>query len=362
MRKRLLGRTGLEVSQIGFGGIKLPEVSMDDSAELLNAALDMGIKFIDTARNYKDSEEKIGRALENRRDEYIIATKSSARDRAGLRKDLETSLANLRTDRIDLYQLHTVSSQDTWRQVMGNNGAYAEARKARREGLIDHIGITIHRDLDVMRQAISCQEFETIMVCYSPIDTEHVGPEIIPMAAQKGLGVIIMKALSGGMLVSEGFEQGNRAGDEDPLVGKCLKFVLSNSAVSCVIPGMRNLGELRQNVRVGQEFQPMDEKEQAELISMIGRTKKSFRYGQVCLQCGYCQPCPQGINIPETMRALMIVESYPDDLKEQGYQAYSSLEVKADACVECRACVGKCPAGIDIPKRLETAHELMRSS
>ena len=283
MRKRLLGRTGLEVSQIGFGAIKLPEVSMDDSAELLNAALDMGINFIDTARNYKDSEEKIGRALEHRRDEYIIASKSSARDRSGFRKDLETSLANLRTDHIDLYQLHTVSSQDAWRQVMGNNGAYAEARKARKEGLTDHIGITIHRDLDVMRQAITCQEFESIMVCYSPIDTEHVAPEILPLAAQHGLGVIVMKALSGGMLVSEGFEKGNRSGEEDPLVSKCLQYVLSHSAVGCVIPGMRNLGELRQNVRVGEEFEPMDATEQAELIRMIGRTKKSFRYGQVCL-------------------------------------------------------------------------------
>lgn len=355
MRKRKLGKTGLEVTQVGFGAIKLPSVSEEQAAEALNAALDHGINFIDTARNYRDSESKIGKAVGHRRDEYYLATKTSARDRAGLRRDLETSLSELGMDRVDLYQFHTVSGEEEWQQVMAKDGALAEARKAQDEGVFDHLGITIHRDLNVMRKAIECGEFETVMLCYSAIDSEYVGPEILPLAGEKGLGVIIMKSLSGGMLVSEGFEEGNRAGDGDPLVTQCLRYVLSNESVSCVIPGMRNGAEARQNARVGEEFVPMTDDERDELIRMIGAKGTSYRYDQVCLQCGYCQPCPQGVNVPEIFRAQMLVESYPDSLKSMGSEAYEALETKADACLECGKCMEKCPADFNIPEKLKEA-------
>ena len=357
MRKRKLGRTGLEVSQIGFGAIKLREgeVTDEQATEALNTALDLGINFVDTHRGYGDSETKIGRAIAHRRDEFYLATKTHSRDASSLRKDLETSLTELRTERIDLYQFHSVSGEQRFRDVMAPGCALAEARKAQSEGLIDYVGISIHRDLDVMRQAIECGEFDTIMLTHSPLDTEHVGPEILPLAAEKGIGLIIMKALGGGLLVSEGFEEGRRAGREDPLVTRCLRFVLGAQGVSCVIPGMRNADEVRQNVRVGEEFKPLSDDEFRELIQTIGRKRMPFRYDQMCLQCGYCQPCPQGVNVPEIFRAHMMVVSYPDDQKEKGRRLYDSLDVKVDDCVECRTCVEKCPAGLDVPERLKDA-------
>jgi predicted aldo/keto reductase-like oxidoreductase len=362
MQKRRLGKTGLEVGQVGFGGIKLPQVSEAQAAEVLNAALDLGISFIDTARNYQDSERKIGKAIGHRRKEYHIATKSCGRDRSALRRDLEKSLSELGMDRIDLYQLHSVSDEGVWGQVTAKDGALAEARKAQAEGLVDHVGITIHRDLKVMKQAIECGEFETLMVCYSAIDAEHVGPEILPLAGAKGMGVIIMKSLSGGMLVSRGFEEGRRAGEEDPLVTQCLRYVLTNKNVSCVIPGMRNAAEVRQNVRVGKEFSPMSDAELGDLVRTLGSMGKAYRYGQVCLQCGYCQPCPEGVKAPEIFRAQMMAESYPDPLQRMGFEAYEALEIKADGCIQCRKCVGKCPAGLDVPEKLKEAREFFETA
>ncbi len=361
MHRRKLGRTGLSVSQVGFGAIKLPQVSQEQAAEALNTALDLGINFIDTARNYKDSEQKIGRAVGHRREEFYIATKSSARDAAGLRRDLETSLSELGMERVDLYQLHTVSSREHWRQVTSGDGALAAALQARDEGLFTHLGITVHRDLDIMRDAITCGEFETIMVCYSPIDTEGVGPDILPLAGDHDVGVIVMKALSGGMLVSEGFEEGRRPADEDPLVTAVLRYVLSNECVSCVIPGMRNAGEVRQNARVGAGFQEMDDKERADLVGAIAAKGRTYRYGQQCLQCGYCQPCPQGIDIPAVFRAQMTVKSYPEHLQRQGYDLFESLEVDPEECMECGQCAEKCPAGISVPEQLQDAAAALRT-
>jgi hypothetical protein len=210
-----------------------------------------------------------------------------------------------------------------------------------------------------MRDAVTCGEFETLMVCYSPIDTEGVGPDILPLAAEHDVGLIAMKALSGGMLVSEGFEDGKRPADEDPLVTKVLRFVLTNECVNCVIPGMRNAGEVRQNARVGETFSHMTEEETAELVKAIAARGRTYRYGQLCLQCGYCRPCPQGIDIPAVFRARMIAESYPEHLREEGYRLFESLEVGPEACTECEKCVENCPAGIDIPTRLQESAEVL---
>ena len=136
--------------------------------------------------------------LKERRSECFIATKTTARDADGLMEDLETSLGNLQTDTIDVYQLHTVSDMDTYEKVMAPGGALEGAKKAKAQGKIHHIGITIHRDLDTMRAAIQSDEFETIMLAYSVLDQEGVGVEIIPMAKERNMGIVNMKPLSGG--------------------------------------------------------------------------------------------------------------------------------------------------------------------
>ncbi len=359
MQKKILGRTGLNVSIIGFGAIKLPGVPADDAVKIINRALDLGVNYIDTARNYRDSEEKIGRVLKDRRADCFIATKTTARDASGLMDDLETSLRNLQTDKIDVYQLHSVSDGDTYKKVMAPGGALEGAKKAKAQGKIDHIGISIHRDLETMKAVIKSDEFETLMVTYSLLDQEGVGEEILPMAKERNMGVIAMKTLSGGLLC---LPEPEREGlDRDPIVTGSLRYVLSNENITLAIPGMQRMQEVEENVPIG-DMPGMTEDEASELLKSMGAMKKQFRYGQVCLRCGYCQPCPQEILIPTVFRALDMYRNYPENLKYLGLELYENLEVKADACVECEQCMEKCPAGLNIPVMLKETVEIFANA
>jgi len=365
----MLGKTGLKVSVIGFGAIKLPQISEKQASETINRALDLGINFIDTARNYGDSEHKIGLAIKGRRDECYIATKTASRTYEGAMRDLETSLKELQTDHIDLWQLHNVCDMKRWKAVTAPGGALEAAKQAKEEGKIDHIGISSHRALDVMKEAIRCGEFETIMVLYNPLDEENTGREIIPLAHKHGIGVIAMKPLSGGTLTlplsDEEREEKHRQdspGNEwfDPIVRGCLRYIISNLAVSTVIPGMRFPWEVEENVKCA-DMPPMTEEEKDALIREIGKLRKTYKYSQECLRCGYClEVCPQNIQIPEVFRAVYVYKGYPEETRHMGIEIYRALEVSPEECIECRSCVEKCPAGIDIPERLKEAVEFFK--
>ncbi len=361
MKYKRLGSTGLEVSAIGFGGIKLSRLSQETATKVINRELDLGVNFIDTARAYGDSEEKIGVATRGRRDDFYLATKTNQRTAEGAKRDLETSLKELDMDRIDIWQLHTVSDREVWDQVMGPGGALETAKWALKEGYVDHLGITIHRDIGVMKDAIECGEFETLMVAYSVIDNEGVEDEILPMAKDHDMGVIIMKPLAGGTMVTPSPE-GEPKPAEDPIVRGNLRYIISNPAVSVAIPGIETLEEVEENCAVGDSLEPLSDGERTELLKKIGQMGISFRYGQTCLRCGYCQPCPNGVKIPEIFRALDEYQGYPDNLKYIGLETYKAIDVKPDACTECRQCMEKCPTGMDIPARLKEAQRILEEA
>ena len=363
MRRTKLGKTGVEVSVVGFGAIKLPDLSEEQACAVLNRALDRGINFIDTARAYGDSERKIGLALKERRGECVIATKTTARDADGALRDLEASLRQLRTDRLDLWQLHNVMDMELWKQVTAPGGAIEALHRARAEGLVSHVGLSVHRSLEVMREAILSGEFETIMLLYNVLDEEGVADYgILSLAHEHGLGVIAMKPLSGGTLAlpltEEEREEKRRASGGrwfDPIVRGCLRYVLSNPAVDVVIPGMRSLREVEENAAVG-DLPPLTEAERDELIREIGRLRATYKYGQECLRCGYClSACPQGIQIPQVLHAVYAYRHYPGEARRVGLDLYRSLAVSPEECQECEACVEVCPAGIPIPQRLKEA-------
>lgn len=361
MRYRRLGKTELSVSVIGFGAIKLPRVDPETAVEAIRCAVDLGINFIDTARGYGDSERKIGMAIKGIRDKVIIATKTAARTADGAMRELETSLKELGTDYIDLFQLHSVSDQETYDQVMSKGGAYEALLRAKDEGLVRHIGVTMHRALETMKQAITSNCFETIMLAYSPLDQECVGREIIPLAYEHDMGIIIMKPLSGGQLCSRLNPSPNDPPQKDEVVFESLRFIISNEMVSTVIPGMTCVREVIENAWVGDAPLPMTEDERRKLMETIGKLQKSYRYGQTCLRCGYCLPCTQGIRIPDVFFAYDMWYGYPENLRHMGIELYMSLEVKPSECVECGECEERCPAGLPIRQRLkEVAEELER--
>jgi len=351
MMKRRLGRTGLMVSVIGFGGIKLPLVDRVTLNKILNRALDLGINFFDTARRYGDSEEKIGEAISHRRDEFYISTKSPALTAQDMERDIERSLKNLRIDYIDLYLCHNLRYPDAYDKVMSSGGAIEVLKKAKREGVIGHIGFSCHRFHETMERGIRSGEFEVIMLSYNILNDELVDEKILPLAKEMDVGVIAMKPLAGGVLATPPPELKVKA--KIPITTEqALRFVLANNAVSIAIPGMMNIREVEENARIGETFQAMTDAEKEELIRAAEGLGKEF-----CRGCGYCQPCPQGIRIPIILRQLNYYKQY--GLVEWARGRYKAVEVKADACVECDQCKEKCPYNLDVPELLKEAHKIL---
>jgi hypothetical protein len=353
LEKRRLGKTDLSVTLFGFGAIKFPHISAQDAADALDRAIDLGVNFIDTARGYGDSEAKIGPVLKRRRGEVYIATKTGKRNAKDAMAELETSLRNLQTDCIDLYQAHWVCNSDVLDQVLAPGGALEAFRKAKDRGKIRHYGITMHRHHAAIRRAIESDLFETIMLAYNPIDEEGTGPELIPLAAKHDMGVIIMKPLSGGVLVSPPGSE--KVDGLDPVVAGTLRGIAINPHVTTVIPGMISAEQVDENYRAITGAGAFDETARRRLFETIASMKKELRYGQLCLSCGYCAPCRQGIDIPMVFRALYMHQSYPEDQRFMGQEVYDDLATPPDACEECGECLERCPAGIDIPARLKEA-------
>ncbi|MFQ6077790.1 MAG: 4Fe-4S dicluster domain-containing protein, partial [Thermodesulfobacteriota bacterium] len=187
---------------------------------------------------------------------------------------------------------------------------------------------------------------------------EGVGAEILPLAKKHGMGVIVMKPLSGGLLSTPRVPEDANRVMRDPIVAGSLKYILSNDAVSTIIPGVVSAREVEENAAVGDDPSKLSEAEERQLFEAISSLKRKFRYEQECLRCGYCQPCSQGILIPDVFQAYAMYTQYPDDLKYMGVELYQSLEIKPDECQECRECEEKCPAGLSIPERLTEVVEL----
>jgi predicted aldo/keto reductase-like oxidoreductase len=352
MEKRTLGKTGWEISVIGFGAIKLPLVSMKECEILLNQAIDEGINFLDTADCYGDSEEKIGTALRARRKEFYLSTKIDERDGSGVQKKLERCLRRLKTDRIDLAFFHDVRGFEYNR--IFNSGGLEVLEKAKKQGKILEIGISIHNSLKMMKMAIESGVFSALMVSYNALDEDRVSADILPMANKMGVGLIAMKPLAGGRLAKWPSSFKHKKVDRgESLAQICLRYVLLNPNITCAIPGMMNLSELNENLQVARYPRELTAKEIKILMECVGDAGKGF-----CRNCGYCLPCPEGIPIPDIFRFESYYEGY--GLKDWARKQYRSLEVKADTCSECEQCLELCPYDVDIVEKLKIAHQFLK--
>lgn len=326
-----LGKTGLKISRLGFGGIPIQRVDAAKTKELVKAMAEKGINYIDTARGYTVSESYLGEALEGLRDRFVLATKSMARTKEAMEKDIEISLGNLRTDYIDLYQVHNPGMKDL-DTVTAPGGALEALMAAKEAGKIGHIGLTAH-SVEVFEKALTLPWVETIMFPYNIVESQ--GEELIAKCKEQNIGFIAMKPLAGGAI-----EDGSVA----------VRYICSNPNVTVVIPGMYDLKEIYQNFAAADNTAPLTEEE----LAKIAEVKKQLT-GNFCRRCNYCAPCTVGINIP----SVFLFQGYLDryGLGDWAKDRYASMAVKASACVGCGACESRCPYNLPIREMLKVAAE-----
>ena len=320
-----LGSTGLTVTKTAMGCLPVQRCDMDYCVKLIRAAYEGGIRYFDTANAYTDSEEKLGLALEDVRDQVVISTKSQARDKAGVLAHIENSLKMLRTDNIDLFQFHNVPEMP---DPNDPDGAFAGAQEAKSRGWIDHIGVTTHR-VGVAEACIESGLFETLQFPFSYISSER-DLALVDKCKEKGMGYIAMKGLAGGLLSNP------RA---------CHAFM---KGYDNVVPiwGIQKLEELEQWLAVAEEDPDMDE----ELAAVIKHDRQELA-GGFCRSCGYCMPCPVGIEIRNCARMNMLLRRSP-------WQQYMTPEWQAkmnkiEDCLGCRRCASRCPYQLDTPNLLK---------
>ena len=329
MEYRVLGKTGLKISRMGLGGIPIQRIDAEGTKKLVYQLMEAGVNYIDTARGYTVSEQYLGYALEGIRDKFVLATKSMSRTKEAMAKDIDISLGNLKTDYIDLYQVHNPNMAQL-EQVVGEGGALEALLEAKAQGKIGHIGLTAH-SVEVFEKALELDWVETIMFPYNIVETQ--GEALIKKCAEKNIGFVDMKPLAGGAI-------------EDASLA--MRFLVSNPDVTVVIPGMADAKEIEQNLAAGENTAPLTAEEQKKVEEV-----RQILGTQFCRRCNYCAPCTVGINIP----SVFLFQGYLDryGLADWAKDRYGAMAVKASACVECGACEPRCPYGLPIRQMLKEA-------
>lgn len=327
MEYRELGKTGLRISKLGFGGIPIQKIDEEGTKKLVQRLLETGVNYIDTARGYTVSEAYLGYALEGIRDHFVLATKSMGRTKEAMAEDIDISLKNLRTDYIDLYQIHNPSVAD-FEKVMAPGGALEALQEAKEAGKIGHIGVTLHA-VELFQKAVELDWVETIMFPYNIVETQ--GEDLIALCAQKNIGFIAMKPLAGGAI-----ENATLA----------LRFIAENPNVSVVIPGMAEETEILQNLQAVCDATPLSDEELQQIQQVRDSLGTNF-----CRRCNYCAPCTAGIPIS----AMFLMEGYYSryDLKQWATVRYEGMPKTASDCVGCGVCESRCPYNLPIRQMLK---------
>ncbi len=324
MKAVTLGKTGIVSPKNAFGALPIQRISEKDACELLCHAYDEGITFFDTARMYTDSEKKIGIALSSVRDKITIATKSHSKDKEGFIRDLHTSLELLKTDRIDIYQFHNPAVMP---RPDDGTGMYEAMLDAKRQGLVRHIGITAHRP-DVAREAVTSGLYETLQFPFCYLATEN-DIEIVKLCKEREVGFIAMKGLSGG------------------LINNARLAYAWMCAYDNVLPiwGVQRRSELDEFLALGKEEIVLDD----EMWGRIMADRKEL-VGGFCRGCGYCMPCPVGIEINNSARMSQLIRRSPSApyLTDEWQKKMLLIE----DCIGCNRCASKCPYGLDTPSLL----------
>ncbi len=321
-----LGKTNLEVNKNGFGALPIQRCNMDESIEILQKAYANGIDFYDTAHFYTDSEEKLGNAFEDVRENIYLASKTAAETPEVFWSDLETSLKSLKTDYLDLYQFHNISFTPK-----NDDELFKAMIQAKEDGMINHIGITTHK-ITFAHEAIESGLYETLQYPFSYLSgSEEI--DLVNKCRQLDVGFIAMKAMGGGLIKNS----------------KASYAFLNQFDNVLPIWGIQKISEL-------DEFLSYDESTflNDSLKAEIEKDKNELGE-DFCRGCGYCMPCPEGIKINTCARMSLWVRRFPTEphLTEEWQQ----IMAKSEDCIECYSCVDNCPYELDIPRLLKENYE-----
>ncbi len=333
MEYRILGKTGLQVSTMGFGGIPIQRIDADGTRKLMHKLLQQGVNYIDSARGYTVSEEYLGYGLEGIREHFILATKSMSRDKAGMEKDIDISLKNLRTDYIDIYQIHNPNAAQL-EQVLAPGGALEALQAAKVAGKIGHIGITLH-SLDLFKKVLDYDWVETVMFPYNLVEVQ--AEECIARCAEKGIGFIVMKPLAGGAIENASL---------------AMRFIAQNPHISVAISGMAEERELEENLAAFNDAAPLSSEELTKIEEIRNTLGTQF-----CRRCNYCAPCSVGIQIPN----VFMMEGYYSryDLKAWAMGRYEAMPKYASDCIGCGECESRCPYHLPIRDMMQRAAKVL---
>jgi predicted aldo/keto reductase-like oxidoreductase len=323
-----LGKTEIVVNKNGFGALPIQRVTKDEAVYLLHKALDGGMNFYDTARMYSNSEEKLGAAFSDRRDQIRISSKTGAVTVDGFWKDLETTLHNLKTDHLDIYQFHNPAFCP---KPGDESGIYDAMLEAKKKGMILHIGITNHR-LNVAEEAIESGLYETLQFpfCYLSGDAEL---KLLEGCRRQDMGFLSMKALSGGLITNA-----------------AAAYAFQAQYPTLPLWGIQRESELDQFLGFIQNPPVMDE----ELTAVIEKDRQELA-GEFCRGCGYCMPCPAGIEINNCARMSLLLRRAP--VAEHLSPQWQAKMKKIEDCKHCNSCKKKCPYGLDTPELLKRNYE-----
>jgi predicted aldo/keto reductase-like oxidoreductase len=361
MEHRILGRTGLQVSILGFGGFHVLELNPTDAHTLLHRYLDAGGTYIETAAEYGDenSEQKIGPVMAERREECILATKCHVRGQQEATEVIARSLHNLQTDHVDILFMHHVQTIDELHQILAPDGALRSAEEARQKGYARFIGISNHGHPQVLVQALKEYPFDVIMTNFNYFDRFNfpgIEEELLPLAQEREVGIVGMKAVADGFLWRS--------------AEIAFRYAWS-LPIHVMAAGMNTIDLLEKDFALAETFTPLSTAERDQLF-----TEAQELGNYICRQCDQCLPCPEGIDIPGIFKVEGwydrqmwdgIVRDPGDYLmrqilrhwfqnQERAKKAYAAFATSGDACTACGQCEPRCPYDLKIIEKLHNVH------
>ena len=373
MQYRPFGKTGVEISTLGFGAMRLPQKEVDgkmvydeeESIRILRKAYELGVNYFDTAPYYCDGESEVilGKAIKPFRDQIYLSTKNPIEDASGahFRERLEKSLMKLDTDYIDFYHMWGISWETYEKSINVPDGPLEAALKAKEEGLIRHLSFSFHDKAENLFKIIDTGNFETMLVQYNLLDRSN--EEAIAYAHEKGLGVVIMGPVAGGRLGAPSEVIANMLpGKVSSSAELALKFVISNPGVTTALSGMGTMKMVEENTHIAATTTTLSEEEIEQVNQSVMENQKMADL--YCTGCNYCMPCPHDVNIPLNFRIMNYHRVYGimDYAKEQ-YAMIGKVDwmkgKDASACIDCGICEEKCPQHLSIREQLRETHAVL---